>query len=301
MPDRPKKPRHVSCRTYSHIFMAASILSATTLVALPGCDHQTYFAGPQQLEIEAQAEAGTHPLFPVFVQLQHPLDFGAPSASELDRLQSGGDEPAAQDPWIRAQDLDITVQWRLENHSDAQITAWVMLDGATEFFDWNPIQIYGQGGGEEADEIPLPSLLGFYPRTIAAHEVVYGEFRDDDLREATFDLDVLTRFCGGPFALLHNRHEADSTGTEKVPENAQLAGMTSLRITLAATGAATLDYSIRVRDHNNVLFDGNQDNRHYETSPTVYVPAGIAAAVDDPLASENVGVSEFCGDSETQP
>lgn len=257
---------------------------AAALVALPACNNPVYFEGFEQLVIDGSVET-EHPQIGAWVQTEYWLDFAAPTAAELEELQPAGSEPADMIPWVQRGAYDFSVQWRLENTSDEEIEAWVTLDGATEFFDWNPIAMYGIGGGEDAEELPFPSLLGFTPRHLAPGEVVQGEFREDDTIEAALDLDVLTRFCGGPFAVIHNRSEVSDAGMSAFPADAAVAGFVLVRLTLAADGPATLDYSIRVRDDDDVLFDAANDDARYEVEPEPYVPAGIAtvpAGADDP-------------------
>jgi hypothetical protein len=82
-------------------------------------------------------------------------------------------------------------------------------------------------------------------------------------------------------------------GTDQVPDDAVMAGMVLLRLTLAADGPATLDYSLRVRDHDELLFDSNEDDIRYAPEPELYVPAGfaqVAPGEEDPGQD-----SEFCG------
>jgi hypothetical protein len=272
------------------------------LLALPGCNQPAYFEGFERLVLDAatieaaaaedSATAGP-PQIGAYVQTEYWLDYAPPTAAELEELQPEGAEPADVTPWVRREDLELAVAWTVTNESEAPVRAWVALDGATEFFDWNPVAMYGIGGGEDAEELPLPSLLGNFPRMLEAGEVLHGEFREDDLLEATYDLDVLTRFCGGPFAVLNNRSEKDPRGTEAVPPEAVIAGPVMLRLTLGGDGPLSLEYSIRVRDRARVLFDARRDETRYETMPEPYVPAGVAmvpAGEDDPST-----MSAFCG------
>ncbi len=261
----------------------AAVLAA--LVA--GCAPPTgYYEGFAPLELRAADidPEMAHPVIGNFVQQEYWLDFRAPAPDELAELRPEGSTPMEQIPWIRRDDLEVSVTYRLENTSDGPIRAFVLLDGATEFFDWDPVGLYGMAGGEDAEETPFPSLLGLTPLELEAGEVLEGEFREDDLREAMLDLDVLTRFCGGPFAVLYNRSEVDPVGMEAVPEDAVIAGMGMVRMTLGATGPARLDYAIRVRDRSERIFDARRDNLRYEFVPEPYVPAALlgAGAMPDP-------------------
>lgn len=275
------------------------------LCLLAGCNDPAYFEGFETLRLDADAIAASQaegsmtagpPEIGAYVQTEYWIDYGEPTAAELAELQPAGAEPADAIPWIRRDALDISVTWTLTNDSDERVRAWVALDGATEFYDWNPIAMYGIGGGEDAEELAFPSLLGYFPRILEPAQVMHGEFREDDMSEAAYDLDVLTRFCGGPFAVLNNRSEADPRGTEALPADAIIAGPVMLRLTLGGDGPMHLDYSIRVRDRDGVLFDRRADDRRYEVTPQQYVPTGLAvvpAGEADPST-----VTTFCGGGE---
>ncbi|MBC8074167.1 MAG: hypothetical protein IAG13_37955 [Deltaproteobacteria bacterium] len=264
------------------------------LACLAGCNNPAYYQGAQRLAVTAAdiAAAGGedsmtgNPTIGAYVQGEYWLDFRDPGADELAELQPMGTMPAEQIPWIRAEELTISVPWKLTNETNAPITAWVLLDGATEFYDYDPISTYGAAGGEDEDEVQYPSLLGFTPRNVAPGQVLQGEFREDDLREALYDLDVITRFCGGPLAVLNHRHEADPAGTDAVPTDAVLAGAVMLRLTLGASGPATLEYSVRLRQSEAKIYDSARDERRYETDPEPYMLPSAPVAVDTGTGGE---------------
>jgi hypothetical protein len=227
-----------------------------------------------------------NPTIGAYVQGEYWLDFRDPSADELAELQPMGSMPAEQTPWVRAEDLTISVTWKVTNETDAPLTAWVLLDGATEFYDYDPISTFGAAGGEDEDEVQYPSLLGFTPRKVAPGQVLEGEFREDDLREAMYDLDVITRFCGGPLAVLNHRHEADPIGTDAVPSDAVLAAAVMLRLTLGASGPASLEYGVRLRQSEAKIYDSARDERRYETEPEAYMLPSAPVAVDTGTGGE---------------
>jgi hypothetical protein len=264
--------------------MRALVPLAFVVPLVAACNNPAYYPGATRIVIDADAIAAAqgedatsaNPTIGAYGQAEYWLDFRPPSAAELADLQPSGATPAEQIPWVRRDELTISVPWTLTNRSDAPMRAWVLLDGATEFYDYNPIAMYGQAGGEEEDEIQFPSLLGFTPMMVGPGEVVHGEFREDDMREAMYDLDVLSRFCGGPLAVLYHRSEADPIGTEGVPDDAVIAGIVLLRLTLGADQPSTLEYSVRLRESDDIIFDSARDERRYEPMPEPYVIAGAA-------------------------
>ena len=257
-------------------------------LALSACNNPAYYPGATRIVIDAddlaaaaeEEAANANPTIGAYGQAEYWLDFRPPSAAELDDLQPAGAMPAEQTPWVRRDELTMSVPWTLTNNSDNPMRAWVLLDGATEFYDYNPIAMYGQAGGEEEEEIQFPSLLGFTPIMVEPREVVRGEFREDDMREAMYDLDVLSRFCGGPLAVLYHRSEADPIGTEGVPDDAIIAGIVLLRLTLGADQPSTLEYSVRLRESEDIIYDSARDARRYEPMPQPYVIAAGGAAGD---------------------
>lgn len=276
---------------------------ALALLVLPACNNPAYYPGATRIVIDEAAlaaageeeAANANPTIGAYAQAEYWLDFRPPSPAELDDLQPAGAMPAEQTPWVRRDELTISVPWTLTNESDNPMRAWVLLDGATEFYDYNPIADYGQAGGEEAEEIQFPSLLGFTPITVGPGEVVRGEFREDDMEEAMYDLDVLSRFCGGPLAVLYHRSEADPIGTEGVPADAVIAGIVLLRLTLGADQPSTLEYSVRLRESEDIIYDSARDDRRYEPMPQPYVLAGQAAAGDTGGAEAGMDMCEGTG------
>ncbi len=270
------------------------------LVAI-GCNNPAYFDGAERLVIDAaaidmaQAEGATnaHPLLGTYVQTEYWLDFRPPTAAQLAALRPAGAMPADMTPWVRRDALSVAVEWTLTNDSDGPLRAFVTLDGATEFFDYNPIAMFGAAGGEEEDEVQFPSLLGWYPRDLAAGEVLRGQFREDELVEAMYDLDVLSRFCGGPLAVLNNSSEANPIGTEGVPADAEFAGLVMLRLTLGASGPARLDYSVRLRETSERLYDSRRDVRRWDPMPEPFQLPTVAAVG----GGGSGGAMDMCDDS----
>ena len=277
----------------------ASLVFLVPLAA--ACNNPAYYPGATRIVIDAddlaaaQGEDPTaaNPTIGAYGQAEYWLDFRPPSAADLAELQPAGADPAEQIPWVRRDDLTISVQWTLTNRSDGPMRAWVLLDGATEFYDYNPIAMYGQAGGEEEDEIQFPSLLGFTPIMVEPRQVLHGEFREDDMREAMYDLDVLSRFCGGPLAVLYHRSEADPIGTEGVPDDAVIAGIVLLRLTLGTDQPSTLEYSVRLRESDDIIYDSARDERRFEPMPQPYAIAGAAGGG----SGGSDGATDMCEDT----
>lgn len=265
---------------------AHRLLAVTAVLVVGGCNNPAFYDGATRLvvraaDVEAAAAEDSmtgNPTIGAYKQSEYWLDFREPTEAELAELQPPGAMPSEQTPWVRRGDVTASIPWTLTNDSDAPITAWVLLDGATEFFDYDPISTYGAAGGAEEDEIQYPSLAGFTPRSLGPGEVLRGEFREDDVYEAMYDLDGITRFCAGPLAVLNHRHEADPIGTDVIPDDAIIAAAIMLRITLGSSGPATLEYDVRLRESEAKIFDSARDARRYEVMPEAYALPSAGAA-----------------------
>ena len=123
---------------------------------------------------------------------------------EREELQATLD-PAVVVPYVRYGDLEVSVEWVIKNLTDTDGSARIHLNGANQFFAYDPRLVILSG---EDDAPPSPPLLGDVPLAIPAHGELRGLFREDELREAAFDLDQITRANVNPFraTLVVDRH-----------------------------------------------------------------------------------------------
>lgn len=182
-----------------------------------------------------------------------------------DRARRQALMPAGVDlPYIQVDDLEISIEWKITNLTDKPGNATVQLNGANQFFRYDPDMI-SLGSGREVP--PTPGLDGDIPLDIPANGTLGGLFTEDNVREAAIDLDQITR---GHF----NPYKATLSINKNVKEFAQLEplmfDMDGEPLPQATTGVVfpreaipsileadivfkpdrhmTLEYTVRVRD-----------------------------------------------------
>ncbi len=167
-------------------------------------------------------------------------------------------------PYVKLGDIEVSVEWAITNLEDVEGTALVELDGATEFFEYDPDMIVLS---TDDDAPPTPGLDGNIPLHIPPGGVLSGIFREDQVREASIDLEQVTRGNVNPFAatLRINKNDAqilpflpfDPTDEEAVPmldpdaipiPREAFASMIRIDLVFTPSSHMRLDYNVRVRD-----------------------------------------------------
>lgn len=238
---------------------------ASALGALgAGCANDPLYL-PSPTTIEAGLEMDMEGnLLPGFGQLVIPVKRET-MEDAADRARRQALMPAGVDlPYIQVDDLEISIEWTIKNLTDKPGSAKVQLNGANQFFRYDPSMIM-LGSGRETP--PPPGLDGDIPLDIPANGSLSGLFTEDNVREAAIDLDQITR---GQF----NPYKATLTIGKNIKEFAQLEplmfDMDGEPLPQAPTGVVfpreaipalleadivfkpdrhmTLEYTVRVRD-----------------------------------------------------
>ncbi len=106
-------------------------------------------------------------------------------------------DAASEIPYIAVDDLEVSVEWTIKNNDPAMAgSARIQLNGANQFFEYDP-RLVILSADDEAP--PSPGLAGDIPLDIPAGGTLSGLFREDELREASIDLDMITRARVNPF------------------------------------------------------------------------------------------------------
>lgn len=167
-------------------------------------------------------------------------------------------------PYVKLGDIEVAVEWTITNLEDQEGTALVELDGATEFFEYDPDMIVLSTDDEAP---PTPGLEGNIPLHIPANGTLSGLFREDQVREASIDVEQVTRGNVNPFAatLKINKNDTqiqpflpfDPTDPEAVPmvdPNAvpipreAFAHLIRIDLVFSPSRHMRLDYNVRIRD-----------------------------------------------------
>ena len=188
-------------------------------------------------------------------------------------------------PWVAARDVDIEILWTMKNLESSPIGTRLTMNGGNEFGDYDKA-LYNDPAAAAADQPKLPDIMGTGALvTLEAGATRSGLFREDQLREAGLDLEVITRYPpanGGantPFIVLERNSTASSIGLDGIPKGDITPAMVRLAILFQSTGHAVLDYSVRVREKGTP-----GDKLAQKIAPDLYVStaAMLAPAVTPP-------------------
>lgn len=117
-------------------------------------------------------------------------------AADRAKRQARITDPMVVLPYIQVDDLEISVEWTIKNLTDKPGNAMVQLNGANQFFRYDPSTLLLTTDREAP---PAPGLDGDVPLDIPANGSLSGLFTEDNLREAAIDLDQITRGNFNPF------------------------------------------------------------------------------------------------------
>jgi hypothetical protein len=223
--------------------MTSALRIAIVCSLAVGCTDDPIYVEPMAaIEVGADGQPGTASasvMLPIRLETTEEAEERATLAAEI----------GAEVPFVTRDDLDISVEWSIKNVSDADGVALIHMNGANEWFAYVPTAFVVD---VEDEEVP-PPLGGNIPMEIAAGDQRSGVFREDELAEASLDLELITRGGLTPFAAVLEVHEdmdeIDAAGVP-VPSDA-FASMIRFDMTLIADRHMVLEYTIRVRDHRS--------------------------------------------------
>lgn len=247
---------------------SAALLVLAGLAGLAGCANDpVYLAAPMRLE--AGVADATGMLSQAMAQLQLPIK--TETASDMrKRADLAAKLDPVMVPYVKVGDLEIDVEWTIKNLDTMPGQATIELNGANEFFSYDPSIIVLDPGNDEAP--PTPGLSGDVPIVVPAGGEVSGLFTEDQLREASIDLDQITRGNVNPFrarlTISKNAMSfqpmtplmpgvADYMQTPvgpPVPREA-FAEMTRIDLVFKPDTHMVLDFNVRVRDLRGILHE----------------------------------------------
>ncbi len=237
--------------------------SVPFLVLALGCANDpVYIPSPTNLEAGVDADGE---LSVGRSQLALPIDLetAADAATRAARTATLGVDV----PYVKLGDVEVSVEWVIKNLEAMDGDALIQLNGANELFEYNPDLIVLSDDDEAP---PTPGLDGDIPIHIPANGLVSGLFREDQVREASIDLDQITRGNVNPFrALLTVSKNVEffqplTAYDPAMPEVAQVptgepipreAFRQLIRFDLVfkPTRHMVLEYTVRVRDVRGIV------------------------------------------------
>ena len=99
-------------------------------------------------------------------------------------------------PYVKIGDFEVSVEWKVTNLSNMPGNFTIQLNGANEYFEYDPEIL---AVGLDPEEPKPPGLSGDIPTHIEAMATMNGLFREDEVKEAAIDLDEITRGNFNPF------------------------------------------------------------------------------------------------------
>ena len=196
-------------------------------------------------------------------------------------------------PYVKVDDVAVEIDWTIKNLDSMAGTAEVELNGANEFFAYDPSMIKLDPNDPEAP--PTPGLSGDIPIDMGSGEELSGMFREDQELEAAIDLDEITRGNVNPFAaqadinkndqsfqpLAPEMYDMDGNPLPRVPMGNPIpreafAGMVRVDLVFKPTCHMVLDYDVRLRDIRGIVDDKGLDAPMSELqqfpTPPFYMP-----------------------------
>jgi hypothetical protein len=205
-----------------------------------------------------------------------------------------------QIPYVLLDDVDVSIEWSMKNLEACAAQVSFSINGGNQYFMYDPVVLQ-----PDPDEPQPPPLLGrSAPLPVPANGLITGVFREDQVLEASIDLELITRANYNPFraGLEVNK---DMTEVEIYTMPVVMPGMvppppmpTGMFLPRAAWGLMTsfsmafdaqttdpscggtaphliFEFTFRARDHENRVHEEGLDAPPAELIP--YMPAVYGA------------------------
>ena len=234
---------------------ASAACACAIALASVACNNNdpVYFPG------EAPLESGTGMPGPASATLVVP--FRPPSEADRQALAEEGQRLMQEVPWLRADQVSLSLLYTITNLGDRPGQARLDIDGASEFvsYDAQALQAAAVAADPRDDAEVLP-LIRRTPVILAPGEVYRGTVREDDFHEAALDLDALGRFQAVPASVLINHSSANPIGLEMIPPAARYVRPAIFQVTVrfAASTPMRLEFILRVRDQEDLMARGQE-------------------------------------------
>lgn len=182
-------------------------------------------------------------------------------------------------PYVRREDLELSLEWTIRNLSDVDGTATIHLNGANEYFAYVPNNFVVDPEEEE----PPPPLSGDIPLQVPALSTINGVFREDQIAEAALDIELITRGSFNAFAAVlevQEELEAVDDGMGFLIPVEVSPHMIRFDITFIADQHMVIEYAVRARDFRDppLIHDEGLDADPGEL--TTFAPVDFVPVLD---------------------
>lgn len=229
----------------SALLTLGSLLVVTTSVFSAGCTEDPRYVYPEDpIRGTPVLDEDAPPVPPI--QLVLPLRLE--EEDEAEERAALAEELGVEVPFISRNDLDVSLEWTIRNLEDSEAEVRILMTGANEYFAYVPISFVV----DPEEEPTPPPLVGDIPLLVPPLGTISGVFREDQMREASMDLDLITRGGLNPFAAMLESHEGldeiEVEGGTAIPEEA-IAGLIRVDLALSTNRPVIMEYALRVRSH----------------------------------------------------
>ncbi|HEY4244942.1 MAG TPA: hypothetical protein VGM88_34240 [Kofleriaceae bacterium] len=226
-----------------------------------------YIPGPTN--IEAGVDDGMGGISAATASLTLPVK--TETAADMTKRMTLATQLGIDVPYVKVDDVAISIEYTIKNlDTDNPGQAFIDLNGATEFFVYDPTMIVLDPLDDEAPK--TPPLQGDIPIDVPPGGTVTGLFTEDNLLEASIDCDAVTRGHINPFAahLQIDKNDTqfqpqtppdpmdpDAVATPTGPAVPREAFASLIRVDLVfhPDSHMVLDYDVRVRDKRGIMDD----------------------------------------------
>jgi hypothetical protein len=261
------------------------------LVSAVGCANDPLYL-PSPTSMEAGVDDGTGTLSEANSSLV--LSIKPETASDMATRDALATKLGVMVPYVKVGDIDIEVEYTIHNLDTMPGQVKVDLNGANEWFVYDPTAIVLNPGDDEAP--PTPPLAGDIPVDVPAMGSIDGVFREDQLLEASIDTDSVTRGHVNPFAATLKINKNDPSfqpltayvppalvgGTPPAQDpmgpivpRAAFAELIRIDLVFKPDHHMTMDYTVRIRDHRGIVDTKGVNSPMAEVvqfDPVVYAP-----------------------------
>jgi hypothetical protein len=253
-----------------HSRLTLLALAGTMALACSEMNAPLYFAGDT---IESMGNDEVFPTTGLKLRFRAPTE---PERMKLDmqRAALGYD---MEIPWVSRDKVHIEITYRVTNISDGPGSFAIIVDGASEYTQYDTQAVSEALGGDDPIILPLITTVAY---TLEPNATYSGIVREDDFAEGELDLDALGRWNDADAAsptfagVLINRSDVNPIGMNLVPANLVVPAMVQIDVRLRSTVAMRCEYYIRVRDDDDRLWHNDADDV-YGTSPTLFQPPAL--------------------------
>jgi hypothetical protein len=247
--------------------MRSILVTAAAGALIAGCANDPVYL-PGLLTLEAgNVDAGG---MPIPATAEHMLPIRLETAEEATiRATRTAELGGVEVPYVKLGDIEVSVEWTIQNIDTMPGTALVQLNGANEVFAYDPTLVTL---GDPDEVPPAPGLEGDIPIHVEPGASISGLFREDQLREASIDLDQITRANLNPFAAtlqVHKNAELFQPMTmlrpgvedyvqtpvgDPIPREA-FRQLIRVDLVFKADRRMVMNYTIRVRDTRGIMHE----------------------------------------------